>query len=79
MEKEKESLLRFGISFKADRKYFNKHGKEAVVEHDKKSVVESIVKAIREKPDEIIHWEIEETPDRGLTTAGFIEFKKPQS
>lgn len=77
MEKEKESLLRLGIAFKADRKYIAKCGKEATVEYNKKCIVESIVKAIREKPDEIIHWEIKETPDGELSTTGFIEFKKP--
>lgn len=77
MEKEKESLMRLGISFKADRKYIAECGKEVIVEYDKKSVIESIVRAIREKPDEIIHWEIEETPDGELSTTGFIEFKKP--
>lgn len=77
MGKEKESLMRLGISLKADRKDIAECGKEVIIEHNKKFVIESIVRAIREKPDEIIHWEIEEMPDGELSTTGFIEFKKP--
>lgn len=44
----------------------------------KKTVIESILRAIREQPDEIIQWAIEETPDGGLRVGGFIDFNKPK-
>lgn len=70
--------MTLGITYKSDHCAVVKYGKASIVEHDKKTVIESIVRAIREQPDEIIQWAIEETPDGGLRVGGFIDFNKPK-
>lgn len=71
--------MKLGIAYISNRDAVVKYGKELIVERDKKTVIESIVRAIRERPNEIIQWVIEETPDEGLRVEGFIDFNKPKA
>ena len=48
-----------------------------MIARDKKATIESIIRAIREKPDEIIHWDVEDLPGGGLRVGGHIDFVSP--
>lgn len=70
--------MKLGISFESlpqDIERFG--GREAMVERDKKATIESIIRAFREKPDEIIHWDVEDLPGGGLRVGGHIDFVSP--
>lgn len=71
--------MTLGITYKSNYDAILEQGKASIVERDKKTVIESIVRTIREKPDEIIQWVIRETPDGGLKVGGFIDFNKPKN
>lgn len=57
--------------------YARKRAMEAMIARDKKATIESIIRAIREKPDEIIHWDVEDLPNGGLRVGGHIDFVSP--
>lgn len=70
--------MKLGISFESRPEDIERFGgREAMIARDKKVTIESIIRAIREKPDEIIHWDVEDLPGGGLRVGGHIDFVSP--
>ena len=70
--------MKLGISFESLPQVIERFGgREAMIARDKKATIESIIRAIREKPDEIIHWDVEDLPGGGLRVGGHIDFVSP--
>lgn len=70
--------MKLGISYESRAKDIERvGGREAMIVRDKKVTIESIIRAIREKPDEIIHWVVEDLPNGGMLVGGYIDFVSP--
>lgn len=70
--------MKLGISFESRPEDIERFGdREAMIARDKKVTIESIIRAIRERPDEIIHWDVEDLPNGGLCVGGHIDFVSP--
>lgn len=67
---KRDSLKILGIEYKGLQH-------EVDIEFEKRKVIESIIRAIRENPDDIINWMIEKSGNE-ISVGGYIEFIPPK-